>query len=544
VREGCAVDSRWALVALLALYGLVYARALDHEFVWDDSSNVVEDAHFEAPLAEGLHATQHDFLDPSLLRSAKVPVPYESYRPLLFLSYAFDHALFGRSARAMHGHGLVLGALCILLAWRVCALVLASREQALCATALFALHPLQTETFCYVSARGDLLAALLALAATVAFLKAGAAPRLRIRVLWSAAASAAFALSLASKEAGAGLPVALGLLALALGRLRASLAPLAGLASALVLYAGARRSLVGAELSSLDPGSTLQALWTLPHFGFEYLRIFFVPSDLSIERLPGPRPAVALGWLALAGGCVAAGLALRNRLGGWSDAVRRSTAGLAWFFVLLAPSAVAAETMGVVADRYAALPILGVCLAVVVLASRVWSQLRSRRALLPAAAGTWVLALLAVTALQVPVWRSNQSLYANSLLVEPESSMAHYRMGVLRANEFDWGEAAGFFERAAALDGENVRALNNLGVAYLHLGRLQEADRALGGALAISGEINFRAWNNLAKLRFSQQRPAAGCAALGRSLSINPEYEVARRNYARICSRPREANRG
>ena len=529
------LDPRWAWVGLLVVYGLVYARALGHGFVWDDHSSVVEAAHFEAPLVRGLRSTQHDFLDRSILHDVQLSVPYESYRPLLFLSYSLDDALFGRSAVAMHAHNLLLGMVCALLAGWVCSLVLGSSRLGLCAAALFALHPLQTEGVCYVSARGDLLCACFALLASGAFLSSARADETRRRIGLALAASLAFALSLTAKESSAGLPLALAVWALALGRLRQSRPALLGMAAAAVVYAGVRVAIVGAELSRVDRGNALAAIESLPALGLQYLRIFLLPNDLSIERLAAHGgSALLLGWLLLVGLAALGALALHDRFGSWSRSTRTAWAGAAWFYLLLAPATLASESMGVAADRYAVLPILGVCVALVALAVQARGSTRGRW-VLPAVAA-WGVLLLTISGAQVSVWRSDETLYRNSLLVEPESSMAHYRMGVLRARAQDWGGALGFFERAVDLDGENIRALNNAGVAYLNLGRLDRAEGVLDRTLRLSGEKNFRAWNNLAMLRFAQRRAEHACAALQRSLSINSEYAVALDNYAKNCS--------
>ena len=529
------LDPRWAWVGLLVVYGLVYARALGHGFVWDDHSSVVEAAHFEAPLVRGLRSTQHDFLDRSILHDVQLSVPYESYRPLLFLSYSLDDALFGRSAVAMHAHNLLLGMVCALLAGWVCSLVLGSSRLGLCAAALFALHPLQTEGVCYVSARGDLLCACFALLASGAFLSSARADEARRRIGLALAASLAFALSLTAKESSAGLPLALAVWALALGRLRQSRPALLGMAAAAVVYAGVRVAIVGAELSRVDRGNALAAIESLPALGLQYLRIFLLPNDLSIERLAAHGgSALLLGWLLLVGLAALGALALHDRFGSWSRSTRTAWAGAAWFYLLLAPATLASESMGVAADRYAVLPILGACVALVALAVQARGSTRGRW-VLPAVAA-WGVLLLTISGAQVSVWRSDETLYRNSLLVEPESSMAHYRMGVLRARAQDWGGALGFFERAVDLDGENIRALNNAGVAYLNLGRLDRAEGVLDRTLRLSGEKNFRAWNNLAMLRLAQRRAEHACAALQRSLSINSEYAVALDNYAKNCS--------
>jgi tetratricopeptide (TPR) repeat protein len=536
------LDPRWGWVGLLVVYGLVYARALGHGFVWDDHSSVVDAAHFEAPLVRGLRSTQHDFLDRSILHNVQLSVPYESYRPLLFLSYSLDDALFGRSAVAMHAHNLLLGMACALLAGWVCSLLLSSSRLGLCAAALFALHPLQTEVVCYVSARGDLLCACFALLASGAFLSSARADEARRRMGLALAASLAFALSLTAKESSAGLPLALAVWALVLGRLRQSRPALLGMAAAAVVYAGVRVAIVGTELSRVDRGNALAAIESLPALGLQYLRSFLLPNDLSIERLAAHGgSALLLGWLLLAGLAALGALALHDRLGSWSRSTRTAWAGAAWFYLLLAPATLASESMGVAADRYAVLPILGACVALVALAVQARGSRRGRWVLPTVAA--WGLLLLTISGAQVSVWRSDETLYRNSLLVEPESSMAHYRMGVLRARAQDWGRALGFFERAVELDGENIRALNNAGVAYLNLGRLDRAEGVFDRTLRLSGEKNFRAWNNLAMLRFAQRRAEHACAALQRSLSINSEYTVALDNWAKNCSETRSSAR-
>lgn len=523
-----------AWLALLLVFGAVYARCLGHGFVWDDFSNVVDRSHFEAPLLSSLLATQHDFMDRSLLHSAKIPVPYESYRPLLFLSYFLDDALFERGAAAMHAHNLLIAMLCVLLAGWVCTQMLGDARLGFASAALFALHPLQTEAVCYVSARGDLLCMLFALLSSGAFLRAVAADGRRERAALTALAAVSYALSLGSKEAAALLPVGLAIWALALGRLGSARVPLLALVGTACTYAGLRLTLLGAELGVVDGGNTADALWSLPGLGLEYLRVFFVPNDLSIERLAPGGAVDVLGWLLLAGVACLGALALRDRLADWNETVRQVCAGLAWFYAMLAPSTLAVESMGVAADRYASLPILGACVAIVALVARAGRAAKVRFPV-PAAAA-WAVTLVLVSAAQVSVWRDAEALYGNSLAVEPESSMAHYRLGVLRAQAQNWGEALAYFEDALALDPENIRALNNVGVAYLSFGRLEQAEAALVRTLHLSGEMNFRAWNNLATLRFAQHRVEHACAALQRALGINPDYAVARDNHERNCA--------
>lgn len=532
-------DRRVGVAIVLALFALVYARAAGHGFVWDDFSNIVDNPFYDVPLGEGLLSTQHDHMDPTLLATAGLPVAYESYRPLLFLSYRFDDAAFGRSPWAMHVHNLLLGGLAVAIAAWIFAQLLPDPRAALLATAVFALHPVQTEILCYVSARGGLLAMLCALLATGAYWAALApgAPARR-RTLATLAAAVAFLASLAAKEAWVTLPLALAGLAHARGRLRAAPWPLAALCAVPCVYFALRVRLIGSELSSVDPGVALRALVDAPAHALAYLRIFVAPHDLSIERLGQVSPlARAVGWLFWGG----VGLASFCRVPAWSPranaALRLAAAGLLWLGILLVPASIPMETMGVRADRYAALPLFGAALALGALTEPLWRRASSRaRALLVAATAAWALGCLIVTIDQVSVWRDNAALYTHSVRVEPNSAMAHYRIGVLAARQQRWPDALQHFEDAEQLDGTNVFVLNNLGVAYLNLGRLEEAEAALLRALEIGGAHHFRAWNNLAQVHFARAERERGCAALERSLAINPAYAFAQRNHAHFCA--------
>jgi Flp pilus assembly protein TadD len=165
-----------------------------------------------------------------------------------------------------------------------------------------------------------------------------------------------------------------------------------------------------------------------------------------------------------------------------------------------------------------------------------WRRLDAGAHLVPGAVGAWLLVCCIVTVHQVSVWRDNETLYTHSILVEPASAMAHYRAGVLAARRHSWPDALEHFERAERLDASNLSVLNNLAVAYLNLGRLDAAEIALQRALALGGERHFRAWNNLAQVYFARAQRGRGCAALERSLAINPAYALARHNHAQLCT--------
>ena len=498
------------LAVIAAAFALSLGRATSYGFVWDDVKELETNPAFDRPLAEGLALTQTERTDPDLTALRAIQLSYDSYRPLLFASFWLDIQLFGRSATALHAVNLVLGLLGIALAYLlVCRWLPPPR--ALVALAVFALHPVQIETVAYLSARGDLLAGVLALASVLACLRALEAAR---PAVWLGLGALAFAASLLAKEAYVLLPLAIAALAWQKDRLRARWWVPASLAGVIAGYLVLRAAMV----SSTTGGALTTGLAAIPGVLLSYLRILVLPFDLSTERLLDGAYTLP-GWIACA--------AVLGLVSWRGVKAKPAVAGVVWFGALLAPSAIAIASQRVVADRYAYLPTLGAAAAVVWLAAEGIARRPRLRVPIAAVAALWGALLLVVGWRQVPVWTDNAALYTNAAELAPGSSSAQYRLGVFETQRGRWPEALARFEAALALDPSNVLALNNLGV-----GRLRSGDPA-GAAAALSRAVelapaHFRAWYNLGLAKLATGDRAGGCAAIRRALAINPTYQPAR----------------
>lgn len=507
------------LVAILLVFAAVYMRVADFDYVWDDVEAIRENPIYVGPVLDGLDATQHDHLDPALTKLSGMKPAHDSYRPLLYLSYRTDVAIFGMSPRAMHLHNLMLAILAIVAFYWVAQTWLASRSAALLAAAIFALHPLQVETIAYVSARGDLLAGLLALLAVGAAFRFENEAAPARRSLWLFIGVACLLASVLSKEAYVGLPIALAGIAWTRGKLREQRTVLAAWTMALAGYLALRLTIGGVA----GGGTGAAALLALPGLFLRYVQIALLPFDLSTERLYDPR-YVLPGWLAAAALTVWA-LASLGR--GGSRTVRVVASGLWWMLVLLGPSAVVVILTGVVADRYAYLPLAGFAVASSALLTAALKKGTLLRAALGIAGVSWAAMSLITTAVQVGEWKDNRTLYVHAVATAPKSSMAHYRLGYTYAQAQQWPEAIILFERAVELHPSNARALNNLGVAYLNTGKYEDAARLFERALAESGQTHFRAWYNLGVAQMNMGDGDAACAHVERALQINPSYAIA-----------------
>src|SRR4051812_23560729 len=115
-------SSRVALLVLgvvAIVYAALYARVARYEYVWDDLTTIRDSPQFDRPLSESLRVTQHGHIDETLMKLREVAPEHESYRPLLFLTFAAEVKAFGRSPEAIHVTNVILGFLAVLVAYAV-----------------------------------------------------------------------------------------------------------------------------------------------------------------------------------------------------------------------------------------------------------------------------------------------------------------------------------------------------------------------------------------------------------------------------------------
>jgi tetratricopeptide (TPR) repeat protein len=358
--------------------------------------------------------------------------------------------------------------------------------------ALCAVHPLRVEPAAWISGRADLLAALfgaLALYAWAGFLR-------RRGRAWAALALAAFLLGLLSKLTVAALPFLLLVLDWwPLGRMRprggggpAARAPGRGPAGGLAALLGEKAALflltaamVGVTFLIIHRGPMVvtareyplpaRAATSLISYGFYVVKTFW-PTGLAVFY---PHRWGAFDWRELLGSALlltavsAAALATARRrpylLAGWL-----------WFLGVLFPVIGLYQARQYpVADRYGYLPQVGLFLMVAWCLGD-WRRSRGPgRTLAPAVAVALVLACVPVSRAQVRHWKDEVSLFSHAVAVAPDSALSHYNLGLAYLALGRDEEAAAANRRALALEPGDALASNNLGVACSNLGRRTEA---------------------------------------------------------------------
>ena len=271
----------WAVVLWLGAIAL-YWRAPALGFAGDDALVLYHLKRLGGIFRPSAYFTALDF--------------FSYYRPLGFLSFGADAALWNFRPAGFHVTNVLLHAANGLLVFALARRVLPVKGAAL-AAALFLAHTSNQEAVYWISARFDLLATFFVLATVLLATRGGA--------VWVAASLVTFGLGLLSKEAALAAPVAVGAYEVFVRRARASrVVVVLGLMLAMIAaYAVARSSIGG-----LDPtgGSSRlpKAVMLLASVGALALLAY-----VGWEERLSKAPAIGIGKALVAAGVLAAAAA-------------------------------------------------------------------------------------------------------------------------------------------------------------------------------------------------------------------------------------------
>jgi tetratricopeptide (TPR) repeat protein len=569
---------------LLAAVFLVFGQSLFFEFVdWDDNVNV-----YENPYLIGLSLTGLRRLWAAPYASLYVPLVYTSYFGELLVSQTATRAIrwlagpspdearrFLRLASAIiHLDNLLLHWLSTWFVFDIVRRTLRGAAlPAFIGALLFAVHPIQTESVVWATARKDLLCWALTFAALDIF-HAGLAGGLRpARVLL---ATACFVGALLSKPTAAVFPILAG--ALAFTEQRNDRRTLLILAGWLVL------SCVGylvhsAPQSDLRDAPFLLDWWKRPFLVADNLLFYFSKLLVPVGLIPIYSRRIAdvfaspLVWISLPVVLVAAGALFWNRL-----------TALAAVLIIVPVAPVLGfvpfiyQYFSVVADRYFYGSMAGVALLAALAARKFVIKLSyvPTRVVLGARVGVIAIILLlgGLSAAQALQWRSSEALWRHELAWNPRCVHALYNLASRRAESGKIEEAVQLYERILVVDPYYASAYTNLillydqlhrpdqvrmfaeaalelppncaenfmarGHALLALGRPQEAAESFRAAIYGLPE-DAPAHNSLgmACLALGDEKAAEG--AFRQAIQLNPALVPARLNLGKLLQRRGDA---
>ncbi len=507
------------LLLLLAVTTFACLPALDAPFTFDEQAGVATNRAVH-PGASWKDALTYRFSP-------------DQTRPLFFASLLLDARLSGLEPRGFRRTDVLLHLATGVLVWLLLRRALrhtlrralprsadpfltARRAEwaALAGTAVFLLHPLQSESILYIWGRAGILSAMACYAAILAVPWNDDPLQGAMRLLrWGLALSAA-TVALLSKEDAVALP-ALALIVWIVAERRPwrpALMRALVLGFPVLAFLALRTTFLGAVgrqvyARSLESNLLIQSVVSL-----RFLALTLVPYGQSIDHVqPVPPLLAAAGALLLLAGLVGVSILAAVRARG--TATRLAAAG-----VLLGASGLALYWVVPVADvmpeRRVYLLMLGAAFAV------------SGAAFALAPRGVWPVIVL--TALLAPalharavLWSDSRRLWEEAARENPARARPLINLGVIAADRGDRAQSAELLDRALALEPSNPEALYNRGRLRLDAGDLSGARDDLEKSVAADATIP-RSHINLGIVLLRQNDLAGAEGEFRAALAIDP----------------------
>ncbi len=564
------LTDRWTVpgvcIFLAAIIWVVFGQTLGHEFVnYDDDFYVYENPAVTRGLTlQGIiWAFTH--------------VHCSNWHPLTWVSHMLDCQFYGLSPGGHHLTNILLHTATAILLFLILRQMTGALWRSAFVAAVFAIHPLRVESVAWVAERKDVLSGLFFMLTIGAYVRyAQRRSRVEPSSLRSAASGSRepraqavsaldprlsaldyclvllfFALGLMCKPMLVTLPLVLLLLDYwPLNRLRADAAtetvfrlagrlvprrlvfeklPLLGLAvasCAVTIFAQTKSILPFENMSlSLRVGNALISC-------VAYLGQMFWPSGLAVLY---PFTAggvgvseVVLSLVLLAGISTGVFILRRRRpcfLTGWL-----------WYLIMLAP------VIGIVqvgaqarADRYTYLPQIGLYLLLTWAAADLCAGWRHRRVVLGGGSTIILMALIFCARAQTAYWRNSESLWTHTLACTSDNFIGHNNLGIALLKTGNVDEAMVHYQMALEIKPDFAEAHNNLGNFLFQKGSVDEAIVHYQKALEINPDY-AEAHYNLGYALLKMGNVDEAIAHLQKALQINPDYAEAHNNlgYALI----------
>jgi Flp pilus assembly protein TadD len=436
-----------------------------------------------------------------------------NWHPVTWISHMIDVQWFGLDAGKHHRTSVILHAGNVILLFLLLVRMTGAAWRSAFVAALFAVHPLHVESVAWIAERKDVLSTLFWLLTTLAWLRWIASPSAGRYTL----VLVLFAAGLMSKPMLVTLPFTLLLLDY-WPLERATLPPL--WREKLPLFAMSAASCVVTFLGQRS-GGAVQSLDAFP-FGERFANAFLAcasylgktvwPVALSVFY---PYPHRVLPVLALLGA-----LALLVSITVLALELARTApyvlVGWLWFLGTLVP------VIG--------FPLIGIFIA----AAWGLADIALRTHAVPyvsAACVAAIIALTAVTRVQVGYWSNSVTLFTHALAVTSENWLAQSNLGGALLDQGQFEEGTAHVREALRIRPSYAEAHYNLGLALARSGRAAEAIEELDRTLELRPEY-ARAHNNLAGVLAGQGRYPEAIDHLEQALRLDPGNAEAHYNLA------------
>ncbi len=481
------------IAALWVLVFAVYSNSFDSGLVFDNAAIIGQDRRIRAATPASIDLIfQTEYWYPNSTSGL--------YRPLTTLSYLLNYSLLGDGPQPPGYHliNLAMHCLNVLLVYTLGFMIFAEGSApAFALAALWAVHPLLTESVTNIVGRADLLAAFGVLSGLLCHLQEISATG-RKRLAWLAALAGAETVGLFSKESAVILPAVMILYDVIWNRSQTWRDRIPSYAVLLVPFGAFfyLRSHIDTHLAVrfsenalIGAGFWTQRITAIKVIG-KLLWLFLWPAHLSADYSFNAVPLFAWrpSWedakalIAVAACAALVWLAIRFRR------IKPLAFFIGFFFIGLAPSSNLLFPIGtIMAERFMYLPSLALCGCVMI----ALQEIKLTRPWLKWAAVAVVsLAFGLRTYARNADWHDAASLWSSAVESYPEDARAHFSLGVALAERSEGSRAIAEFETALRIRPAYPNAHIALGNELSRLpGRTSDAIAQYQAALSLDPNL-------------------------------------------------------
>lgn len=521
------------ILIIIAATSIVYSGALKSGFIWDDRAFILENPSIRTISPASIIAF---FTDRATVSSREL-LSKDVWRPLVTLSFAIDHRLWGLDPRFYHIENIKLHIVSAILVYLVVLSLVGNGIAALAAALIFAVHPVQVEAVTYISGRSNVLFLPFFLAAVIFHIQNRRTEA--SRGIYYNLCLASFFLSLMSKEMAIALPFVLITYDIYFYR-RPGIRPYARYYIPFILvavfYILARLSVLGvvAQRHTWWGGGLITHLFTVVSSLFTYLRLLISPVNLRLEYMFSAPSMMRTQILLITAGLEAILLIIQL-----FRKDRIASFWFLWFFVTLIPVSNIVPFKAVLAERFLYLPSIGFAALAGLIVSRFFERFRSQRLLVGIFAGAFAAIIVfygMMTIARNMEWHDEISLYSVEVHRSPENPRFHYNLGFAyveeakRTSQKDlakdyYARAIQEFKRALDINPCFQQAYINLGSVYSDLKLHDLAAHYFRKALAIAEDPI--AYTNLGVVYHHKMHYEKALRFYRRAIILKPDYAQA-----------------
>ncbi|MDP8234189.1 MAG: tetratricopeptide repeat protein [Candidatus Saelkia tenebricola] len=396
--------------------------------------------------------------------------------------YSLEYQLFRINPAGYHFTNLLLHIINIILLFYFISLISNNKTIINLTTALFALHPVQTEPVNWIGARADLLVGLFSLLAITLFINFIKTTKYRFYIF----SLFAFILALFSKEIAILIPLIFLSLTKLLDKKIKSRLKIAPFIIAMLYFI--LRQIVMKELPQRPwwGGSFYSNILSVMMISSEYIFKLIYPYNLSIDyNFILPESIFDIRILA--------SVAIYTLLIIWAfknyPKNKLITFGIVWFIFFLLPALNIVPLTVLVADRFLYLSSIGVFLAISISIAR-FTKTKTRKNLIIVLFSLLIINYAFTITRRTKDWHNDKTLFESVLKYYPQSARAYAEIGSFYTQQENPDKAEYYFKTAQTLSPNNIILLRGLGSIYLKQNKLDSAEKEFKKALELSPQDN------------------------------------------------------